>query len=68
MIAVSFIGYNQIKVKGYFRDLAHHSLSTYKLRGKFGTIPNYVHWVSEVYETPKLLENLSHVIAHNKDI
>jgi hypothetical protein len=24
--------------------------------------------VSEVYETPKLLENLSHVIAHNKDI
>ena len=67
-IAASSIGYNQIKVMGFFRDLADHALSTYKHRGKSGTIPNYVHWVSEVYETPKLLENLSHVIAHNKDI
>jgi hypothetical protein len=66
--AASAIGFKEIKAMGFFRDLADHALSTYKHRAKSGTIPNYVHWVSEVYETPKLLENLSHVIAHNKDI
>ncbi|MFT4848926.1 MAG: hypothetical protein ACI83B_001464 [Sediminicola sp.] len=62
------IGYTEIKAMGFFRDLADHALSTYKHRAKSGAIPNYVDWVSKVYETPKLIENLSHVIAKNKDI
>jgi hypothetical protein len=64
----SAIGFKEIKTMGFFRDLADHALSTYKHRAKSGKIPDYVHWVSEVYETPKLIGNLSLVINHNKDI
>ena len=66
--AASAIGFKEIKTMGFFRDLADHALSTYKHRAKSGKIPDYVHWVSEVYETPKLIGNLSLVINHNKDI
>jgi hypothetical protein len=62
------VGYTEIKAMGFFRDLADHALSTYKHRAKSGAIPDYVHWVSKVYETPKLIENLSRIIAQNKDI
>ena len=57
------VGFSEIKAMGFFRDLADHALSTYKHRAKTGRIPDYKHWVSQVYETPKLLENLSQVIA-----
>jgi hypothetical protein len=53
---------------GFFRDLADHALSTYKHRAKYGRIPDYMHWVSQVYETPKLFENLSQVISFSTEI
>jgi len=62
------IGYTEIKAMGFFRDLADHALSTYKHRAKSGAIPNYEHWVNNVYETPTLLENLTSVIANNQEI
>jgi hypothetical protein len=62
------VGFTEIKAMGFFRDLADHALSTYKHRAKSGRIPDYKHWVTEVYETPKLFENLSQVIAANQNI
>ena len=62
------IGYTEIRAMGFFRDLADHALSTYKHRAKSGAIPDYKHWVNNVYETPKLLENLASVIINNQDI
>ena len=61
-------GYTEIKAMGFFRDLADHALSTYKHRAKSGGLPDYKHWVNNVYETPKLLENLTSVIINNQDI
>jgi hypothetical protein len=66
--AASAIGFKEIKTMGFFRDLADHALSTYKHRAKSGRIPDYKHWVSQVYETPKLFENLSQVIASDHSI
>jgi hypothetical protein len=68
IICAESIGFAKIMAMGFFRDLADHALSTYKHRAKSGNIPDYINWVSEVYETPKLFENLSYVIARNKDI
>jgi hypothetical protein len=62
------VGFTEIKVMGFFRNLADHALSTYKHRAKSGRTPDYKHWVNEVYETPKLFENLSQVIAANQNI
>jgi hypothetical protein len=62
------VGFTKIMAMGFFRDLADHALSTYKHRAKSGRIPDYKHWVSQVYETPKLFENLGHVIANSKSI
>jgi hypothetical protein len=68
IICAESIGFTKIMAMGFFRDLADHALSTYKHRAKSGNIPDYVNWVSEVYEAPKLFENLSHVIARTIDI
>jgi hypothetical protein len=68
IVCAESIGFTKIMAMGFFRDLADHALSTYKHRAKSGNIPDYVNWVSEVYEAPKLFLNLSHVIARNKDI
>lgn len=62
------VGYTNIKAMGFFRDLSDHALSTYKHRAKSGKIPDYEHWVKNVYETPTLLENLTSVIADNQGI
>lgn len=62
------VGFTEIKAMGFFRDLADHALSTYKHRAKSGRIPDYKRWVSQVYETPELFENLSQVIAVNQNI
>jgi hypothetical protein len=61
-------GFQEIKAMGFFRDLTDHALSTYKHRAKSGRIPDYKHWVSCVYETPKLFENLSQVISFSTEI
>ena len=53
--------YEKIYAMGFFRDLVDHAISTYKHRAKTGKIPNYKNWIEEVYETPKLLENLAAV-------
>jgi hypothetical protein len=68
IVSAESLGFTEIKAMGFFRDLADHALSTYKHRAKSGRIPDYKHWVTEVYETPKLFENLSQVIATNKNI
>jgi hypothetical protein len=57
------VGFTKIMAMVFFRDLADHALSTYKHRAKCGKNPDYKHWVSHVYETPKLFENLSQVMA-----
>ena len=62
------VGYTNIKAMGFFRDLSDHALSTYKHRAKSGKIPDYEHWVKNVYETPKLLEKLTFVITHNQGV
>ena len=61
-------GFNQIHAMGFFRDLADHAISTYKHRAKSGKIPDYKHWIKEVYETPNLLENLAKIRSNNSDI
>ena len=66
--SASSTGYTGVNAMGFFRDLADHALSTYKHRAKSGAIPDYKHWVNNVYETPKLLENLASVIINNQDI
>ena len=68
IVSAESIGFTEIKAMGFFRDLADHALSTYKHRAKSGRIPDYKHWVSQVYETPKLFENLSQVIASDHSI
>lgn len=68
IVCAESIGFTKIMAMGFFRDLADHALSTYKHRGKSGNIPDYVHWVSEVYETPKLFKNLSQVMASDHSI
>jgi hypothetical protein len=62
------IGFKNIEAMGFFRDLADHALSTYKHRAKSGNIPNYKHWISNIYETPKLFEKLTKVIHENQHI
>jgi hypothetical protein len=66
--AASAIGFKEIKTMGFFRDLADHALSTYKHRAKTGKIPDYKHWVGNVYETPELLHKLAQVIHSNQQI
>lgn len=51
--------YRSIHTMGFFRDLVDHALSTYKHRAKSGNIPNFTNWITNVYETPTLLENLA---------
>jgi hypothetical protein len=68
IVSAESIGFTEIKAMGFFRDLADHALSTYKHRAKSGRIPDYKHWVSQVYETPKLFENLSQVMASDHSI
>lgn len=54
-------GFSKIHALGFFRDLADHAISTYKHRGKSGQIPDFQHWLKNVYETPALLRNLYEV-------
>jgi hypothetical protein len=68
IVSAESLGFTEIKAMGFFRDLADHALSTYKHRAKSGRIPDYKHWVSQVYETPKLFENLSQVISFSTEI
>jgi hypothetical protein len=68
IVSAESIGFTEIKAMGFFRDLADHALSTYKHRAKSGRIPDYKHWVSQVYEAPKLFENLSQVMASDHNI
>jgi hypothetical protein len=68
IVCAESIGFTKIKAMGFFRDLADHALSTYKHRAKSGRISDYRHWVSQVYETPKLFENLSQVMASDHSI
>ena len=56
--AAKNVGFNKIHAMGFFRDLVDHALSTYKHRAKSGKIPDYRHWIDNIYETPQLLENL----------
>jgi hypothetical protein len=68
IVSAKSLGFTKIMAMGFFRDLADHALSTYKHRAKSGRIPDYRHWVSQVYETPKLFENLSQVMASDHSI
>jgi hypothetical protein len=68
IVSAESIGFTKIMAMGFFRDLADHALSTYKHRAKSGRIPDYRHWVSQMYETPKLFENLSHVMTLDHSI
>jgi hypothetical protein len=68
IVSAESIGFTKIMAMGFFRDLADHALSTYKHRAKSGRIPDYMHWVSQVYETPKLFENLSQVMTSDHGI
>ena len=56
--AAKNVGFNQIHAMGFFRDLVDHALSTYKHRAKSGKIPDYSHWINNIYETPQMLVNL----------
>jgi hypothetical protein len=68
IVCAESIGFTKIRAMGFFRDLADHALSTYKHRAKSGRIPDYKHWVSHLYETPKLFVNLSQVMASDHNI
>ncbi|MCH8567420.1 MAG: hypothetical protein LAT67_04125 [Balneolales bacterium] len=52
------LGIIQIKLLAFFRELVDHAISTYKHRAKTGKHPDFLVWLQNNYETPRLINNL----------